>query len=313
MADYESALDAIWRDLRQHLEWADGFLLILLYTRHPAPARELLHRAESLLQARGLVPLLLRPRDAAQAHAIVQTVIAARPEPGGERPAIWLDLWERSSDADWQAQRYETLARLNERRFLLEQKVGRPLVLILPEADRGNMHILAPDLWTVRAYSTGLPVPEENVGLSNLPGLTANIRMTVIGPVETEWLRLLAAVPETERASRLDPRDGIAASWAALDRGALAEAEAHAAVALSIARVRQVDAPDDHNRRRVLFLALEALGGARHAAGDLEAARAAFQEGADLAARLVALLPDHPGYQKLQAQFQAELEKLKSA
>ncbi len=44
--------------------------------------------------------------------------------------------------------------------------------------------------------------------------------------------------------------------------------------------------------------------------GNLDAARAAFQEAAELAARLVALRPDHPGYRKLQAQLQADLEKL---
>jgi len=278
MADYESALEAIWRDLRQHLEWAEGFLLVLLYTRHPAPARELLRRAESLLQTRGLEPLLLRPRDAAQAHAIVQTVIAARPAPGGERPAIWLDLWDRSSDAEWQAQRYEILARLNERRFLLEQKVGRPLVLILPEEDRARMHVLAPDLWTVRAYSVGLPVPEMEERVSNLPKLTAKIRMTYIGPVEAEWRRLVESVPVAERVDRLDPVDGIAAIVAALDRGDIESARTYASTALPLARLRLDRLPQDIGRQRVLSGVLDAVGRTHHIAGELEAARAAYEE-----------------------------------
>ncbi|MBU1666573.1 MAG: tetratricopeptide repeat protein [Gammaproteobacteria bacterium] len=299
MADYESALEAIWRDLRQHLEWADGFLLVLLYTLHPAPARELLRRAESQLQTRGLEPLLLRPRDADQAHTIVQTVIAARPEPGGERPAIWLDLWERSSDKDWQAQRYEILARLNERRFLLEQKVGRPLVLILPEEDRSQMHVLAPDLWTVRAYSMGLPVPpaegrrgEITLESGQHPAAVEN----TLAPVELEWRRLLAAVPEQERAERLDPRDGVAASLAALERGALTEAAAHAEVALSIARARQLSG--DSNRWRDLYLALEVQGATRRAAGDLQAARASYQESLEVSRQLCVVLGNMPQAQR---------------
>ncbi|MDP2432120.1 MAG: hypothetical protein U1C96_10815 [Gallionella sp.] len=287
MADYESALETIWRDLRQHLEWADGFLLVLLYTRHPTPARELLRRAESLLQTRGLEPLLLRPRDTAQAHAIVQTVIAARPEPGGERPAIWLDLWDRSSDAEWQAQRYEILARLNERRFLLEQKVGRPLVLILPEDDRARMHILAPDLWTVRAYSMGLPVPEMAVDLFQEELGSIQPLAEAVHPLpnlaEIEWRRLLAVVPEQEHAIRLNPRDGVAASQAALERGAIAEAISYAEIALSIARARLAASHDDIHLKSELAYILGAVGAARKASGNISEAREACQESLELA------------------------------
>lgn len=294
-ADYESALEAIWRDLRQHLEYADGFLLVFLYTRHPAPARELQRRAESLLQTQGLTPLLLHPRDAGQAHAIVRTIIAARPEPTGERPALWLDLWQRGSDAAWQAQRYEILARLNERRFLLEQQVGRPLVLVLPEEDRAQMHVLAPDLWTVRAYSIALPVPVMTQRLHEPE--TAVLPQPIDpspAPVEMEWQRLLTSVPEAHWGERLDPQDGIAAAYAALARGDLGAAQRHAETALSLARMRSAAMPEHPGHRRVLALALGVTGEIDRIQGDLEAAHAASLESLEMSRQLRATSGDTP-------------------
>ncbi|MDP2831880.1 MAG: tetratricopeptide repeat protein [Pseudomonadota bacterium] len=54
------------------------------------------------------------------------------------------------------------------------------------------------------------------------------------------------------------------------------------------------------------------LGWLQRDLGDLAASRAVYREGADLAARLVALRPEHPGYRKLLASFNADIAKLNS-
>lgn len=74
-------------------------------------------------------------------------------------------------------------------------------------------------------------------------------------------------------------------------------------------RLREVSGDTPENLE-VLVWGLGLWGHMQTVLQDPAAARAAFQEAADLAARLVALRPEHPGYRKLQAQIQADLEKL---
>ncbi len=77
--------------------------------------------------------------------------------------------------------------------------------------------------------------------------------------------------------------------------------------ALSLLRVTLGEGPEAFLD---MSFSLKNIGQIYRDLGDLNEARAAFHEAADLAARLVALQLDNPGYQKLQTQLLAELDKL---
>ena len=69
------------------------------------------------------------------------------------RGSLWLLLHRHPADGRWNQARQRLLARVNERRFLLEQQFRRPLVMVLPLRFRDAARRIAPDLWHVRAFS----------------------------------------------------------------------------------------------------------------------------------------------------------------
>ena len=229
------ALEQIWRDLRPHLEWAQGFALVFLFAGHPQPVELLRRRLEESLQLRSLRLNFIAPATPDETPRAVEQILAARPDPG--RGPLWVELWRGSEEEDWPQARRQALRRLNERRFLLERDVALPIVVVLPREDRGRVYIEAPDLWAVRSYTAELPTPTD------LPRATEVVRSDGYvpalgappGPIELEWARLLKT---TKDRGRLNPWDGFAAFEAATDRGDLAAARAIASQTIDICRER---------------------------------------------------------------------------
>ena len=141
------ALEAIWSELRPHVEWAPGFTLVFLFTSHPKPVEFLRKRLSESLQLRTLRLSIVAPHTPAEVERSVEKVLAARPDPG--RGPLWVELWWGSAEEGWRGARRQALHRLNERRFLLERDVKLPTVLVLPQDERGQVYIEAPDLWAV--------------------------------------------------------------------------------------------------------------------------------------------------------------------
>ena len=86
------ALEAVWRDLRPHLEWAQGFALVFLFAGHPQPVQFLRQRLEESLQLRTLrLTKLEEPSSPAELPRLVEQILATRPDPG--RGPLWVELW----------------------------------------------------------------------------------------------------------------------------------------------------------------------------------------------------------------------------
>src|SRR5208337_4401340 len=115
-------------------------------------------RLEESLQLRTLRLTVVAPPTPADVPHAVEEILAARPEPG--RGPLWVEMWRGSAQEGWPEARRQALHRLNERRFLLERDVGRPMVLILPQEERGRVYVEAPDLWAVRCFTAELPAPQ---------------------------------------------------------------------------------------------------------------------------------------------------------
>ena len=400
-------LEAIWAELRLHVQWAEGFAPIFLFAGHPYPVDTVFIRLEDALRLSSIRPLRLAPASPDEAMGLVDAILAQRPVGDNARPPIWVELWRHGTDPDWREKRHELLIRLNERRYRLEQEVRRPLILVLPDQDKAVLPGIAPDLWAVRVATYSLPSPapdSREYKITEVGRLEVPIQISVATPSEAEWARQYQA---SRDPGRISVQDGLAAVEAAMARGAIQEAARIAEQTLGVARQALLPGKtDESNARRALSAVLDALGNVKRDLGDLEAARsayaesldlhrqlraaqgdspqalrdlsvslegvghvsrdlgdleaarsayaesldlrrqlraalgdtpgglddlarslghygllqldlhdaaaarAAFQEGSDLAARLVALQPDHPGYRKLQAQFQADLDKL---
>jgi tetratricopeptide (TPR) repeat protein len=289
------ALEAIWRDLRPHLEWAQGFALVFLFAGHPQPVAFLRDRLAESLQPRTLRLTVIAPRTADEVPAAVEQILAARPDPG--HGPLWVELWRGAESEGWPRARRQALQRLNERRFLLEYDVARPMILILPREVRGRVYVEAPDLWAVRSFTAELPAPIETGRVKALtlfrddPALLSSAP----GPAELEWARLLQ---RTADPAALDLRDGLAAFETAIERGDLTAARAIANQTLHIARHQfaAVGGPSEagNEASRNLAIALDNVGEVERDLGNLEAARALYRESLDLRRRLREVAGDTP-------------------
>ena len=273
-------LERIWQNLRPHLEWAQGFALAFLFAGHPQPVQFLRQRLEESLQLRTLrLTVLEEPSSPAELLRVVEQILAIRADPG--RGPLWVELWRGTDEEGWPAARRQALHRLNERRTLLERDVGLPIVLILPQAERGRVYIDAPDLWAVRCFTADLPAPDPPVKVSGTA--PSEEYAPAVGappsPAELEWARLL---DRTKDRTRLDLRDAFAAFESAIERGDLTAARATAYQTLDLSRERPKTDAETPQALRDLSISLDNVGRVEGDLGNLEAARTAYRESLEL-------------------------------
>lgn len=307
-----SSLDALWDGMAPHLEWPDGFSLVLLFAGHPKPVGELRRRFERSLAERGKELMVLDPASAEEVQGLTPVLVRKPEERCG---GAWVSLLRRAGSPGWETAMRELLYRLNERRFLMERDLAVPMVMVLPLEMRGKMYAIAPDLWTVRSFVGEMPEVEVPVGSRVVDNRGASIGQQIVvhgsafGTVtfgdrsaagssmlaEEEWARLLA----TGRMQHLAAADGFAAQDSALARGDLQAARriametlavvvSQAGVAVERESVFDVTealakvAPQDARTRRLLATSLHRLGDVEMLAGDLAAARDFFQRSLDI-------------------------------
>ena len=295
-ADYQASLDNIWRKLRPHLEWTQGFVLAVLFTRHHAPVNNLSERLQGLLSLNTLPLRKFELQQPEQLEAILTAVLSSRPL-DGKRPPLWVEMWRDSgNEAELSEQRsavWQVLSRLNERRFLLERDVACPLVLILSAELRMDIPSMMPDLWSVRSYTADLPAPpitpQQPIGVEDY----AKVELAtsrVVSIAELEWQRLWEATPDKWR---LTPETGFAAAEAALARMDHVAAQAITEQLLQLPRMEDT-ANAAPQALRLLSIALDFSGQVAQARGRLEEARAAYAESLALRRRLRETLGDAP-------------------
>lgn len=290
--DYQKELDEIWRKLRPHLEWTEGFALVVLFARHPAPVDALRMRLQELLSLNTLPLRKFVLNEPEQLEATLLAVLSSRPL-NGRRPPLWLEMWrDVGSEIRRREQRralWQVLSRLNERRFLLERDVACPLVLILPAELRMDIPSMAPDLWSVRSFTADLPMAtlqqsQDKADYAPLP-LAAS---SEISAAEMEWQRLWEATSDKQRLS-------APAAFAAVD-AALERVDYLAAQEIvgQILPLLKADDKDEPGALRIFCIALNYAGKVNQALGRLIEARAAFVESLELHHRLRDTLGDSP-------------------
>jgi len=283
------SLEQIWAELRPHVEWADGFNLILLFANHPQPVETLRQRLDDSLQLNTQRLRCLAPDSPEALAGLIPDLLQGFPKAG----PVWVELWRYGEETAWCKARNHLLHELNEHRSQLAQSLKRPLLLVLPSTEWSKVFPEAPDLWVIRAYTAQLPAPlvEIQKPPETRPAEAIARFNPAPSPAELEWARLWQA---DAGQLRLNIWDGVEAFDSAMERGDLPAAETIARQTLQLAR-HQCESQDDAPLvQRNLSVALDEVGKIEEALGNLETARAAYRESLTLFQQLRQSLGDTP-------------------
>ncbi|MGH8582416.1 MAG: tetratricopeptide repeat protein, partial [Gammaproteobacteria bacterium] len=291
------ALDApterIAVNLLRHLEWqADGFSLIFLFA-DVGPSLQLADWLDQrlALHERPLQRQEAKDEFARNPEAAVDALMARLAEVSSRPGALWFGAQRHPSDAQWNRARRLYLARLNERRFLMERDLRRPLVLVLPADFRPEARAIAPDIWHVRVLSEELRAPSSTgtAGEQRPSPVPASRVVDAATPAYAEWMRMQPSVA----ADRVFLPTAWRACEELLSAGRPADAEQVARSALSLARQR-VNQSFSPSALRDLSIALNNVGAVARAQGDWAQAESVYREGLALRRQLVERLGGTP-------------------
>ena len=280
-----------WLRLRHHLGWSQGFALGFLFVANPRLADAFRWRLERAYLGRVSTLQTLKPASPDLAIDEIMRLVRESPALLDDMAApLWIELHEHAGDKAWDRARTLVLARLNEHRELLRRRLGRPLILILPQGWQAQARQIAPDLWFIRDFS--LEVAAAATSIADGPSTVVKSPLIAAEPSENWWRRLLRKlwhpsqprlsdhplVAEWRRVRRKDGSDPnvLNTGWRAidflLDQRRIDEACAIANEVLALARQGSESDP------RSLSISLERVGDAARALGRLEDAERAYAE-----------------------------------
>ena len=283
--------------LLRHLEWQNGFSIVFLFVDDGQAERLRLWLNQRLDFAGRPIHRVIPVEFPGEPGVLVERLLTLPHSLPVDVP-VWIDAFQHSSDVAWNDARRVFLARLNERRFLLERDFGHALVVLLPRSFRQEARNIAPDIWHVRAFSDELAAPQlpdapalEERERGGRPAVLSRLPEQAVR-AEGEWEKVRHHAPE---------RINLALGWSAVDAlcaaSALHDAATAAAAVLAAARARLANAPDESGRLRDLSVSLNKVGQVAWARGALGEAEAAYRESLDLRRQLAASGPDLPGAQ----------------
>ncbi len=282
----EQSPDAVWAEMRLHMEWSARLSLIFLFSDSPRAFGQVRQRAADAWQWRTAPLCELRPPEAESAAAWVLAGLRSHQAALQQvRAPAWVELLGINTDREpWDQARRALLARLNEGREWLSQVFARPLVICLPDRWLHEVGHVAPDLWHVRSYVARLARGEEGPAH---PAQPAAAHPSEQGGSQTSIAELRKRVDEAAARRSLHPTDAAAtrALWDARDR---------LAMALLLARQRRQALGDSPLVLDDLALALERM--ASLTTQPHQDRVAAIHEALALRRRLVAALPSSDGH-----------------
>jgi len=308
-----------WLRIKQHMEWCDSFALVFIFSDQPEVTTALRDRLAAIYRARVTALELPLPETADELLERLLPRLLHLPHYQRVLDApIWLDLsraprnMTKEERAAWLEACLQFLARLNEQREALRRTLIKPLVLVLPLAEKARIKALVPDLWAIRHFSLQVGkwlVPqEEHESSVSEPALPEPFPLTRHeSSIVEEWQRLQRKGSRDRSALAAGHRAHVAL----MQRGHISDARAVADWMATTARQGAAEASEAPEALRDLSISLDNVGNTDRALGELEAARAAFAEGLDIAQRMAAGLPNHVDYRTLPEHFMARLKELR--
>jgi tetratricopeptide (TPR) repeat protein len=287
-----------WLEFRRHIEWSNGFSLILLFCSHAGIVDLFCRRLTDICRMHVSHLEHIAPKSPETVAEEVLGRLRGQNRVLREMAApICIEL--NRHGGEWDRARDNLLARLNEHRELLRNRWRRPTIIILPRGYRERVRLIAPDLWSVRAYSLEMgekeivmPAPEaaqpERSGVveTGLPVTDENIAEF---PALREWQRL--------QARGASGPDVIRAGGRAFDEtfkaGAWQNADDVANAVLVMAR-SLASSDGSELALRDISVSLDNVGRIDQALGRFEEARAAFAESLEIRRKILSRVGETP-------------------
>lgn len=291
-----------WQELRRHLEWAEGFSLIILFVDNTRLIDLFRERLADIYRTRVSCLQCIAPNSATELAEQILNLIR-EPDPLFQHMAspLWLELY-RYTGKDWQRARDNLIARLNEHRELLRHRLRRPVVLVLPRDYQARFRDIAPDLWSIRTYAAELEASRfhvtesagretESIRIRADTSLPSIDERALEAPALIEWQRL-----RKRQARGADVlRAGRQAIEAALSAGHLPLAAQIAGEVVELAR-QEAGKSGDPSSLRDLSVSLDRVGDTARALGRWEEAEGAYREALNILERLAFVFPNQEEY-----------------
>jgi tetratricopeptide (TPR) repeat protein len=149
-----------WQKLLLHLELGEGFSLVVMFVPDADGAevcRQELARHLAFFGQRLLTVDVSRPDLLSRLPDLLFPL-----QPDADVRAVWIAAAVSQSQADreqWEEAWFDGLARLNERRNLLQRHFAVPLILVSTEWLKPLIRETAPDLWSIRSLVCDIEPP----------------------------------------------------------------------------------------------------------------------------------------------------------
>ncbi len=269
-----------WLRLRHHLGWSQGFALGFLFVANPRLAAAFRWRLERAYRGRVSTLQTLKPASPDVAIDEIMHLVRESPALLDDMAApLWIELHEHAGDEAWDRARTLVLARLNEHRELLRRRLGRPLILILPQGWQTQARQIAPDLWFIRDFSlevaaAATSMTDQFPQLEKSPAIEGEYLSRFSNhSLVNEWGRLKGNKDFDKPDALLN---ALITGWRAidflLDQRRIDDAYAIANEILALTRQGSESDP------RVLGISLSKVGDAARALGRLEEAERVYAE-----------------------------------
>ncbi|MEA1935016.1 MAG: hypothetical protein U9N60_11435 [Thermodesulfobacteriota bacterium] len=299
-----------WLRLKQHLKWCDHFALGFIFTDHSKVVHVFRERLAGIYRARVTrlkTPVPNRPSDLF--NKLLPDLIHPSVHQQALQAPCWIDLSMQQGD-EWTRARLAFLARLNEQREPMRRALNRPLVLLLPIAERTRIKELVPDLWAIRDFSLVTDSwlkPKPACPTAPAQKTTASFPLTDYEhSLIMEWERL-----QTKKT--LDRGFLLAADRAlhvSLRTGRYSLASRIASSQEQTARKRLHASGETPEALRDLSVSLDNVGNTAKAMGQWDKAGKNFKEGLAIGVLLSESLPENVDYKGLANHFQNRLKEL---
>ncbi|MDA8454632.1 tetratricopeptide repeat protein, partial [Acidovorax sp. GBBC 3334] len=293
--------DAVWREMRLHMEWSEGFSLCFLFAPDARAVARIRQWADDAWALRTAPLRLIEPSAAADAaahtlHGLQQQLDCL----GMVRAPVWVQMMRLDdvTESGWDAARAALLSRLNEAREWLVQTFARPLVLCLPKAWRTQTPALAPDLWHIRSFTA------EVAAVVASPWITESAQRSLQAVTEKALQPARDAVQAArERCARHPENQALLRELsvalnqfcqASSEAGRYTDAREAALESLELCRQLRSALGDSPQVLRDLSVSLNNVGQAERDAGRSSEALAAYRESLELRRQLRSALGDSP-------------------
>ena len=283
-------IETVWQELRQHLDWSEGFSLVFYFSDNHKAMSRLHQRARDYYTGRSVQLHTLEYHPDLE---MTKALFSAIQQCNGHEP-LWLMLNKDSGDTALQHYSH-MLPRLNERRDQLRRDQHQAIIICLPKAFMASCRESAPDLWVIRALSELI---ENQVAIVEPRAESHDSSSSTVGFPLSEHQQKIVLEWQRLRQQKSDSRGVLLATSRAfselIKQGQYEDAYLAAQDMLTLSRRRNVVANDSPESLRDVSVSLDNVGKVAQQQGRWGDAQHAYEESLQLSRRLAALLGDSP-------------------